>query len=109
MIWLGYAMTIYCGFRAFGLDRSHGLGLAATLPMLAVTAVAISIAPTPGAIGVYHAFCIAALTALFGIPEGRAAAFAIVTHAAPYLAVMATGAFFFFRENISLKDALGKG
>lgn len=107
-IWLGYALTIYCGFLTFGLDGSHGLGFSSTLPMLAVTAVAISIAPTPGAIGVYHAFCIAALTALFGIPEGRAAAFAIVTHAAPYLAVMATGAFFFFRENLSLKDAFGR-
>jgi uncharacterized protein (TIRG00374 family) len=100
LIWLGYALTIYCGFLAFDFDRSYGLGLAATLPMLAVTAVANSIAPTPGAIGVYHAFCIAALAALFAIPEGRAAAFAIVTHAGPYLAVMVTGAVLFFREDI---------
>jgi len=109
VIWGGYALAIYCGFLAFGFDTAHGLGAPQTIPMLVVTAVATTLAPTPGAIGVYHAFCIAALTALFGVPEGKAAAFAIVTHAAPYLAVMATGALFFFREDISFREAFGRG
>ncbi len=109
VIWGGYAVAIYCGFLAFGFDTGYGLGAAQTIPMLVVTAVATTLAPTPGAIGVYHAFCIAALTALFGVPEGKAAAFAIITHAAPYLAVMATGALFFLREDISFRDAFTRG
>ncbi|MDB5035828.1 MAG: hypothetical protein JWQ98_3069 [Chlorobi bacterium] len=108
-IWTGYLLAIYCSSLAFGFDRLYGLGLAGALPLLAVTAIAVAIAPTPGGFGVYHALCFAALTVLYGVPAGKAAAFAAVAHGAPYLVVMITGSLFFFREDLSFGDTFRRG
>ncbi len=104
LIWLGYAAALECGILAFELDRLAGLSPADAFSVLAVTSIGITIAPTPGAFGVYHFFCKAALTRLFGIPDEQAVAFALVTHAAPYLAITAVGAILGVRENISLRE-----
>jgi uncharacterized protein (TIRG00374 family) len=104
LIWLGYCLAVYYGFLAFGFDEAYGLGLADALIVLAITAVGITIAPTPGAFGVYHGFSKIATTTLFGIPADQAVAFALVTHAGPYLAVMVVGALFLLRENISFRE-----
>jgi hypothetical protein len=74
--------------------------------MLAITTVAISLAPTPGAFGFYHATCKAALMILFGVPGDQAVAFALVMHAAPYLTVMIAGALFSLRESVSFGDVM---
>jgi uncharacterized protein (TIRG00374 family) len=106
VIWMGYALSFYCGFRAFGFDTLYGLGLWEMVPMLAITTIAITIAPTPGAFGFYHATCKAALVSLYGVPADQAVAFALVMHAAPYLAVMILGVFFSLRESISFGEAM---
>jgi uncharacterized protein (TIRG00374 family) len=104
IIWGGYAAAVYCNIVAFGFDSLYGLGAGDSLVILAITAVGVSIAPTPGAFGVYHSFCKAALTSIYHIPAASAVAFALVAHAAPYLAVMIVGALFLLRENVSLKE-----
>jgi glycosyltransferase 2 family protein len=104
-LWLCYGATIYFSFLAFGMTGPHGLGIGAATVVLAVTTIAYTIAPTPGAIGVYHSFCRAALVTVYGVPHSRAAAFALVAHGGPYLAVIAVGALFALRENLSLGDA----
>ncbi|MBS1912380.1 MAG: flippase-like domain-containing protein [Bacteroidetes bacterium] len=106
VIWAGYCGAIYFGFQAFGLDTAYGMGAADALTVLAITAVGVTIAPTPGAFGVYHLFCTGALTTLYHVNNDTAVAFALVTHAAPYLAVMITGSLFLLRENVSMKDAV---
>lgn len=102
-IWGGYATAVYCGVLAFDLGTDYNMGFASALAILAVTTIGISIAPTPGAFGVYHFFSKIALVKLFGVSDERAVAFALVTHAAPYLAVMISGGIFLVRENISLR------
>jgi uncharacterized protein (TIRG00374 family) len=108
LIWLGYALSFYCGFRAFGFDTAYGLGLWEMVPMLALTSAAITVAPTPGGFGFYHAICKAALVTLYGVPTDAAVAFALVLHAAGYLTVIIAGALFSMRESISLGDTLRK-
>ncbi len=103
-IWLGYVLSVYCGIHAFGFDITYGLGIGDALVVLAITAIGITIAPTPGAFGVYHTFCKAAMVTLFGVPPEAAVAFALVTHAAQYLAVMLVAPFFLLRENLSLRE-----
>lgn len=103
-IWLGYVLSVYCGIYAFGFDTAYGMGMGDALVILAITAVGVTIAPTPGAFGVYHTFCKAALVALFGVTPEAAVAFALSTHAAQYLAVMIVGPFFLLRENLSLRE-----
>lgn len=104
VIWLGYVSSMYFGMLAFGLDVIYGMNMGDALMVLAITAVGVTIAPTPGAFGVYHGFCKAALMTLFGIPAETAVAFALVTHAGQYLAVMVVGPFFLLRENLSLRE-----
>ncbi len=106
VIWAGYAAAVYFSVLAFGLHTAYGIGPIDAVMVLAITAVGVTIAPTPGAFGVYHGFCKAALTSLFAIPDSTAIAFALVTHAAPFLAVMLVGSVFLIRENISLKSAM---
>lgn len=104
MIWLGYVSSTYCGMLAFGFDVTYGMNMGDALMVLAITAVGVTIAPTPGAFGVYHGFCKAALVTLFGVPPELAVAYALVTHAGQYLAVMVVGPFFLLRENLSLRE-----
>jgi len=109
MIWIGYVLSVYCGILAFGFDTAFGMGPRDALMILAITAVGVTIAPTPGAFGVYHGFCKAALVTLFGVPPESAVAFALVTHAGQYLAVMVAGPFFLVRENLSLREMSRSG
>jgi uncharacterized protein (TIRG00374 family) len=106
LIWFGYAMSFYFGFRAFGFDTAYGLGIWEMVPMLALTSAAITVAPTPGGFGFYHAVCKAALVTLYGVTDDAAVAFAIVLHAAGYFTVIIAGALFSMRESISLGDTL---
>jgi len=104
LIWLGYAAALECAIIAFGLEVRPGLTPGDAFTLLAITSIGITIAPTPGAFGVYHFFCKEALTRLFAVPDERAVAFALVTHAAPYLAITTLGAILLVRENISLRE-----
>lgn len=106
VIWVGYALGLYFGFLAFGLEERYDLGLQATLITMGITSIAITIAPTPGAFLVYHTFCIGVLVGVYGISNEEATAYAIVTHGAPYIAVTAIGAVFALTENVSLKAML---
>lgn len=106
VIWAGYLLSIYTGFLAFGLERTYGLGLSEALPVLAVTALATAIAPTPGGLGFYHAAAVAVMSALFGVSQETALAFATLTHGASYVAVTVVGLALALREGISLADAM---
>ena len=52
---LGYGAMIYCAFFAFGLQESYGLGLEATLAVLAISSLGM-VVPTPGGTGTYQVF-----------------------------------------------------
>lgn len=105
-IWTGYWLSVWFGLLAFGLDGSAGLGPADALTVLGATAVATAIAPTPGALGLYHAAAQATLVGIYRVPVATAAAFGVVTHGAPYLAIIVVGLLLGIRERRSVLDAL---
>lgn len=109
LIWGGYGLGTYFGFLAFGFESTYGLGAQAALVTLGITSIGITIAPTPGAFLVYHSFCIAVLTVIFGLPTAPATAFALLSHGIPYIVVTALGAVFALRENVSLGTILSAG
>ncbi|MBC8145767.1 MAG: flippase-like domain-containing protein, partial [bacterium] len=109
LIWLGYALGVYFGFLAFGFDMTYGLGAQAALMVLGITSIGITIAPTPGAFLVYHSFCIAVLTVVFGVPDEPATAFALVSHGAPYIAVTTLGAVYALLENVGFGTMMRAG
>lgn len=102
-IWLLYVSQIYFPFFALHLDAYH-LTFGDAFILLAIISTAIAIAPTPGAIGVYHFFCIQGMVLLLNIDYKTSAAFATLTHAFGYIFMLATGAIFYLRENISWKE-----
>lgn len=99
-IWILYALPLYLLFFAFGFENSYSLGLEDALLLVIVSGIGVTIAPTPGAIGVYHYLVTTALVQLYGIDSETGLAYATVAHAASKLMELLLGGLFFIRENI---------
>ncbi|MFW5662918.1 MAG: lysylphosphatidylglycerol synthase transmembrane domain-containing protein, partial [Bacteroidota bacterium] len=100
-IWICYALPMYFIFFAFNFQSEIQLGIADALLLMVVIGVGVTIAPTPGAIGIYHGLVVAAMTSLYGISQEKALAYATVTHGINFLVQIVFGGLFFLRENIS--------
>ena len=99
-IWILYALPLYLLFFAFGFETTYSLGLEDALLLVIVSGIGVTIAPTPGAIGVYHYLVTTALVQLYGIDSETGLAYATVAHAAAKLMELLLGGMFFIRENI---------
>lgn len=99
-IWILYALPLYLLFFAFGFETTYSLGIEDALLLVIVSGIGVTIAPTPGAIGVYHYLVTTALVQLYGIDSETGLAFATVAHAASKLMELLLGGMFFIRENI---------
>ncbi len=99
-IWILYALPLYLLFFAFGFETTYSLGIEDALLLVIVSGIGVTIAPTPGAIGVYHYLVTTALVQLYGIDSETGLAFATVAHAASKLMELLLGGVFFIRENI---------
>jgi len=104
-IWLLYAGVVYLAFFAFDFQSRYGLGVYASLVVLVVISVGITIPSSPGYVGTYHWFCMLSLS-LFGVPKSEALSFAIVSHAINVLPFTIIGLAYFWRENLSLSVAV---
>ncbi len=104
-IWLLYAAVVYLAFFAFDFKGSYGIGLYASLVVLVVISVGITIPSSPGFVGTYHWFCMLAL-GLFGVPRSEALSFAIVSHAINVLPFTVVGLLYFWKENLSFAAAV---
>ncbi|HET7153492.1 MAG TPA: lysylphosphatidylglycerol synthase transmembrane domain-containing protein [Candidatus Kapabacteria bacterium] len=102
-IWLMYVSQIYFPFFALHLDAYH-LTFGDAFILLAIISIAVTIAPTPGAIGVYHFFCIEGMVLFLNIDYKTSAAFATLTHGFGYIFMLVTGALFYIRENVTWKE-----
>ncbi len=69
---------------------------------LLVTLLAIGIAvPTPGGIGSYHFACQLGLTLFFNVPEAKAGAVALVSHALVFIPVTILGMVYLWQEGLN--------
>ncbi len=102
-IWLLYALVVYFSFFAFAFD----LGFGASLVTLVIISLGLMIPSSPGFIGTYHWFCKASL-ALYGIPEGAAVSFAVISHAMNTLPFTVIGLSYFWKENLRFSDAVSE-
>lgn len=100
MIWFLYAMPMYLMFNSFGFQDVLNLGIADAFLLLIVTGIGVSIAPTPGAIGVYHYLVVYAMTHLYTVTKEEAMAFATLVHALNMILQVIIGGGFLLRENI---------
>jgi uncharacterized membrane protein YbhN (UPF0104 family) len=101
LIWALYALPIYIIFFAFDFQQTLNLGIFDAGLLLVVSGIGVTIAPTPGAIGVYHWLIVTALTQLYpSISHEEALAFATVTHGVNLSLQVVLGFIFMLRENI---------
>ncbi|MGH9409079.1 MAG: lysylphosphatidylglycerol synthase transmembrane domain-containing protein [Vicinamibacterales bacterium] len=95
-LWLSIASGIWIVSRAFEMTFSYlGSFLVMTLLVVGVAA------PTPGAVGGYHAMYKLAVMTFFGVDENRAVGAAIVLHAISFVPITLLGLIFMTREGLT--------
>ena len=96
-LWLSFALGIWLVSRAFYIDLPY------TGSFLLMALVVISVAaPTPGAIGGFHAAYQVGAIAFYDVPNDTAVGAAVVLHAVSWLPVTALGVVFMAREGLNL-------
>jgi uncharacterized protein (TIRG00374 family) len=96
LVWLSIAAGIYFNNRAFGLH----LPFQSAFVIIGFLTVGVAI-PTPGAVGGYHETYLLALTQVYGVDKGTAAAAGIAGHALTNLPVLLFGLLFLPGEGLS--------
>ena len=96
-VWFVAAVLNWLAMRSIGLQ----LGLDAGLLVSVVTSLAVTAAPTPGQLGVFHLAAQFALTTVYGVTKADALAFAFLIHAYVYVWLMVLGTFFIWREGLT--------
>jgi glycosyltransferase 2 family protein len=98
-MWLFYILPMYLTFYSFGFqDRLH-LGFWDASLILIIVGIAFSIAPAPGAIGVYHSVVQVAMVSFYGISREEALAYATLNHGVNYIVQVLIGLICLFIEN----------
>jgi uncharacterized protein (TIRG00374 family) len=111
LVWFSIGGSIYLTNRAFGL----ALPFRSTFLIIAFLTVGVAI-PTPGMVGGFHEFYLLALTQVFGVEKGTAAAAGIACHLLSNLPVLVLGLVFLGREGLTFgkvaemteKDSAGR-
>ncbi|HMS35070.1 MAG TPA: lysylphosphatidylglycerol synthase transmembrane domain-containing protein [Ignavibacteria bacterium] len=101
ILWITYVFSTYLTLLAFNINISmFDANLVLTMATFAMTI------PLPAnSAGIYHLFCTATLVNVFGIDRESAFGFATVNHLLGLLGLIIVGAFYFVKENLSIKKA----
>jgi uncharacterized protein (TIRG00374 family) len=103
LIWLLYVLMVYVAFFAFNIQH---LGFAGALVVQAISSIGVAL-PTPGATGTYHAFTSQTLMRLYGVDATLSLSYATITHAVGFVGVTVIGLYYFLRDNIRVREAVG--
>lgn len=95
-MWFLYALPLYMIFFSFNFD----LGFGDALLLLIVVGIAVTIAPTPGSVGVYQLTVMEFLTNFYGISSEQALAYGIVANFQNIAVQLVFGSIFVYRENL---------
>ena len=101
LIWICYALPMYLLFFSFSFIIDLNLTFLDALLLLVIVGVGVTIAPTPGAIGVYHSLVVIAMVGLYGTSKENALAYATVNHGINTLVQLIVGGIFLIRERVS--------
>jgi len=99
-IWFCYTVPMYLIFYSFSFQNDFNLGFSDALLLIVISGIGVTIAPSPGAIGVYHVLIQNAMVLFYGLAKEEALAYATLTHAINYFIQLIVGGLFFFRENL---------
>lgn len=96
LLWLTIGLVVHLNSIAFGFD----IPFHSAFLIIAFLTVGVAI-PTPGMVGGFHASYTLALTAIYGLDQGKAAAAGLVLHALQNLPVLVLGIAFLGREGLT--------
>lgn len=97
-VWAVVGISNYFIFLAFDLHPP----VQASFILLVMVSLAVMIPASPGYVGTFHFFCIAAL-GLFGYGKNIALPFSVVLHASQYIPITLIGLIYLKTEHLSLK------
>ena len=91
LMWLTYGLMAYIPILMFDLQSSVSLSYWDGMAIMFIGVLGILV-PTPGGAGSFHYITVLTLTAVYGIAQPDAAAYAIFVHGAQLFLYLATGA-----------------
>lgn len=91
LMWFLYAVPLWLLFHAMPLAVFSQMGIVDAAFMLVVISVGVTIAPTPGALGVYQGFAQTALVQSYGATPAEGLAFGIVAWLVNYGVALISG------------------
>lgn len=92
VMWALYAVPLWILFKAMPFTSLSALNLADASFVLVVLSVAVAIAPTPGALGIYQGFAQTALVQAYAASPAEGLAFGIIAWLANYGVALVSGA-----------------
>lgn len=103
-IWISYIMIVHTLVHAFNFHVDYELAILASITVLVMTGVSVSVPSSPGYIGTYHYLVMMGL-AIYGVPESEALSFAILLHLFTMLPMTLVGLYYFMRQHLTMKAA----
>ncbi len=100
LIWFLYTVPMFLMFFSFPFQSTLHLGFQDAILLIIISGIGVTIAPTPGALGVYHFLIQNAMMQFYGLSPEISLAYATLTHGVNYLLQIITGGLFFMRENL---------
>jgi len=101
LLWFCYIISTYLTLIAFNRDLNFS---DANLVLTMIT-FAMTIPLPANSAGIYHLFATATLVNIYGVDKEAAFGFATVSHLLGLLSLILIGAFYFVKENLSVKKA----
>jgi uncharacterized protein (TIRG00374 family) len=103
VMWLLYAAVNYAVLEAFSLNEQLPIG--ASFVILVIVNISILIPAAPGYVGTFHLAAQQGVM-LFGISKSAALSFALILHIANFIPITLVGFIYFYREQLSLREAV---
>lgn len=97
--WLLCAASYWLAYKAIGLEAP----VTSTLFVQTIIVLSVAIPSTPGFVGIFEFFAVAALT-VYGVPTDMAAAWAVVYHVISYIPVTGLGLIYFARLGLNFRE-----
>ncbi len=104
LLYFCYMLPLFMMFFAFESGARVSPTMFDAVKILALTAMAFAVAPTPGAFGIFHVTARIAVMKILDFSYADAVAYATITHFVNYITVMIPGGYYLLRYNISFRE-----
>ncbi|HHM24162.1 MAG TPA: flippase-like domain-containing protein, partial [Bacteroidetes bacterium] len=105
LIWIFYVVIVQFVIMAFGFHETFHVPVLASVTVLVMTGISVSVPSSPGYVGTYHYLVMQGL-AIYGVPGSDALSFALVMHIFSMLPTTLLGLYYFTKQQLSLANAL---